>query len=79
MTFIRKDKKSREDAILSLGTRTGIYRICVYSVLTYDEECKAISKPQLPMLFSLISANAAKIFTANLASLVLDREVIFSL
>jgi hypothetical protein len=31
------------------------------------------------MLFSLISANAAKIFTANLASLMLDREVIFSL
>lgn len=53
--------KSKEDTIPSLGTRTGIYGICVCSVLTYNEECQVISETQLPMWVLPTSANAAKI------------------
>lgn len=57
-----------KNAVPSLGTRTSIYGVCMYSVLTYNEECKAISKTQFLTMVSLTSANAAKIFMANLTS-----------
>lgn len=60
--------ESKKGALPSLGVRTGIYKICVYSMLTYNEECKVISKTQISTLVSPTSANAAKVFMANLAS-----------
>lgn len=66
--FVSKDMESKKDAISFLGTRISIYGICVYSVLTYNKEYKVISKLQLPTWVSPTSANAAKIFMANLAS-----------
>lgn len=65
---VSKDMESEEDAIPSLDTRISIYGIRVCSMLTHNEECKAVSKPQLPVLVLPICANVAKIFMANLAS-----------
>lgn len=66
--FVSKGMESKKNAIPSLGIRTGIYRIYVYSMLTYNEESKVISKTQTSTLVSATSTNAAKIFMANLAS-----------
>ena len=57
--FVSKGMESKKNAMPSLGIRTGIYIICVHSMLTCNEECKGIRKTQISTLVSPSLENVA--------------------